>query len=126
MIAQVTATSLISENKVLAHPASIDSIPTSANQEDHVSMGTIAAVKARNIIENTAYVLGIEMMIAAQALDTRKFKSSKVIEEIKKEIRKKVDFLDRDRILSNDIREMKTLVDSEIFPKLTQRHIDFS
>ncbi len=124
MIAQVTATSLISENKVLAHPASIDSIPTSANQEDHVSMGTIAAVKARNIIENTAYVLGIEMMIAAQALDTRKYKSSKVIEEIKKEIRKKVDFLDKDRILTDDIREMKTLINSEIFSKLAQRHID--
>ena len=69
MISQYTAASLVSENKVLAHPASVDSIPTSANQEDHVSMGTIACRKARRILENVLWVLAIELVSGAQALD---------------------------------------------------------
>ncbi len=72
MISQYTAASLVSENKVLAHPASVDSIPTSANQEDHVSMGTIACRKARQIYENVLWVLAIEVVSAAQALDFHK------------------------------------------------------
>ncbi|MFS0781287.1 histidine ammonia-lyase [Bacillus sp. 1P06AnD] len=68
MVAQYAAASLVSENKVLAHPASVDSIPTSANQEDHVSMGTIAARQARDIIHNTARVIAIEMICASQAI----------------------------------------------------------
>lgn len=71
MIAQYTAASLVSENKSLAHPASVDSIPTSANQEDHVSMGTIAGRKARNILHNLYRVLAIELICAAQGLDFR-------------------------------------------------------
>jgi histidine ammonia-lyase len=71
MIAQYCAASLVSENKVLAHPASVDSIPSSANQEDHVSMGTIAARKAREILKNAQRVLAIEMLAAAQALEYR-------------------------------------------------------
>lgn len=71
MIAQYCAASLVSENKVLAHPASVDSIPSSANQEDHVSMGTIAARKARIIVQNAASVLGIEYLAAAQAVSLR-------------------------------------------------------
>ncbi len=71
MIAQYTAAALVSENKVLAHPASVDSIPSSANQEDHVSMGTIAARKARNIVKNSLRVLGIEYLAAAQAIALR-------------------------------------------------------
>jgi len=71
MIAQYCAASLVSENKVLAHPASVDSIPSSANQEDHVSMGTIAARKARTIVANAASVLGIEYLAAAQAVSLR-------------------------------------------------------
>ncbi len=69
MIAQYAAAALVSENKVLAHPASVDSIPSSANQEDHVSMGTIAARKAREIFENVANVLAVELMCACQAID---------------------------------------------------------
>jgi len=69
MVPQYAAAALVSENKVLAHPASVDSIPTSAGQEDHVSMGTIAARKARTIVDHAAAVLGIEWMAAAQALD---------------------------------------------------------
>ncbi len=71
MIAQYTAAALVSENKVLAHPASVDSIPTSANQEDHVSMGTIGARKARTILQNARRVLAIELLCAAQGLDLR-------------------------------------------------------
>ncbi len=71
MIAQYTAAALVSENKVLAHPASVDSIPTSANQEDHVSMGTISARKAQTILHNLRRVLAIELLCAAQGLDLR-------------------------------------------------------
>jgi histidine ammonia-lyase len=71
MIAQYSAASLVSENKVLAHPASVDSIPSSANQEDHVSMGTIAARKARSMVENAQAVVAIELLAACQAVDLR-------------------------------------------------------
>lgn len=71
MLAQYTAASLVSENKVLAHPASVDSIPSSANQEDHVSMGTTAARKAASVVANVSWVLGIELMCAAQAVEMR-------------------------------------------------------
>src|SRR6267154_3795044 len=69
MMAQVTAAALVSENKVLAHPASVDSITTSGNKEDYVSMGMTAALKLRRIVENTRNVLAIEAIAAAQALD---------------------------------------------------------
>ena len=69
MIAQYTAASLVSENKVLSHPACVDSIPTSANKEDHVPMGSISARKCRDIVKNTEYVVAIELLCAAQALD---------------------------------------------------------
>ena len=71
MIVQYTAAALASENKVLAHPASADSIPTSANQEDHVSMGAIAARHARQVLEHAERIVGIELLCAAQALDLR-------------------------------------------------------
>ena len=71
MILQYATAALVSENKILAHPAVVDSIPTSANVEDLVSMGTISARKAREIIENVKNVLAIELMVAAQAIDFR-------------------------------------------------------
>jgi histidine ammonia-lyase len=71
MVAQYTAAALVSENKSFAHPASVDSIPTSANQEDHVSMGTIAARKARMILHNFRHILAIELLCACQGLDLR-------------------------------------------------------
>ena len=71
MIHQYTAAALVSENKVLAHPASVDSIPTSANQEDHVSMGSISARHARSVVENVERIVAIELLVAAQALDAR-------------------------------------------------------
>lgn len=112
MIAQLTAASLVSENKVLAHPASVDSIPTSANQEDHVSMGTIGAVKARNIINNVSYVLGIELMAAVQALDDRGIETSPALEAVKKEVRSFIQPLDKDRLMYPDLEQMKVFVDS--------------
>ena len=71
MVYQYTAAALVSENKVLAHPASADSIPTSANQEDHVSMGSIAARHGRQVLEHVERILSIELLVAAQALDLR-------------------------------------------------------
>ena len=71
MVYQYTAAALVSENKVLAHPASVDSIPTSANQEDHVSMGSISARHARTVLGHVEAILAIELLVAAQALDLR-------------------------------------------------------
>lgn len=112
MIAQLTAAALVSENKVLAHPASVDSIPTSALQEDHVSMGTISAVKARTIVDNCEHVVAIELMAACQALDDRKLVSSEPLEAVKADIRTFVDYIDRDRIMYPDMRNMKEYVSS--------------
>lgn len=115
MIAQYTAASLVSENKTLATPASVDSIPSSANQEDHVSMGTIAARKARRIVENTRNVLAIELLCAAQAIDLRLKenkereigKGTKIIWET---IREYVPVLTEDKILNNDIKKLSWLI----------------
>ena len=121
MIAQFTAASLVSENKVLAHPSSVDSIPTSANQEDHVSMGTIGAVKARNIVENVAHVLGIELMSASQAVEMRGIDSSPALMAVIKDFRKIVAFLVKDRILYPDIEEAKKYVESKIIVEIVER-----
>ncbi|MFO7896820.1 MAG: histidine ammonia-lyase [Candidatus Cloacimonadales bacterium] len=126
MIAQVTSAALVSENKILAHPASVDSVPTSANQEDHVSMGTIGAMKCRTILDNTAFVLGIELMSACQALDSREYQSSPVLEAIKAEVRKNIAHLAKDRIINHDINFAKNLVDSAILPDLAAQYIELS
>jgi len=123
MIAQVTTAALASENKVLAHPSSVDSIPTSANQEDHVSMGTIGAMKARTIVDNVAVILGIELMASMQAIETRQFKSSPALEAVRLEIRKDVAFLERDRQITDDINFMAKLVDSDVLPKIVKKYI---
>ena len=110
MICQYSAASLVSENKVLAHPASVDSIPSSANQEDHVSMGTIAARKARSIIENTANVLAIELLCAAQGIDLRGGEPGKGSGAGYKAVRKAVTFMERDREIWPDMRAIEKLV----------------
>lgn len=111
MLAQYTSASLVSENKVLAHPASVDSIPTSANQEDHVSMGTISARNAREILENVEYIIAIEFLCSAQALEFRKrVKFGKGTEVAYKTIRKYVKPLDEDRVLAGDIEKLRELV----------------
>lgn len=113
MIAQYTAASLVSENKVLAHPASVDSIPTSADQEDHVSMGTIAARKTASILENVKNVIAIEYMCAAQGIDLLDpLKPSKALDAVKQRIRKDVEKLEDDRPLSSDIQKIRKLMDN--------------
>ncbi|WP_459129034.1 histidine ammonia-lyase [Guggenheimella bovis] len=105
MIAQYTAASLVSENKVLAHPASVDSIPSSANQEDHVSMGTIAARKAKSILKNARNVLAIELLCACQGIDMiqGKDKLSKGTKKVYEGLRERVSAVDLDRFLASDI-----------------------
>jgi histidine ammonia-lyase len=110
MVAQYTAAALVSENKSLAHPASVDSIPTSANQEDHVSMGTIAARQARSILENVQYVLAIEALCACQGIDLRDRAPSPAVRGACGLIREHVDFLQGDRELSPDIEHVRRMV----------------
>jgi histidine ammonia-lyase len=113
MIAQYTAAALVSENKVLAHPASVDSIPTSANKEDHVSMGTIAARKCRTIVEHAETVLTIELLCACQALDllTRGTPGPGTAAAWAA-CREVVPRLDHDRVISRDIEAIHALVRS--------------
>jgi len=111
MIAQYTAAALVSENKTLCHPASVDSIPTSANKEDHVSMGTISARKARKVVENTENVVAIELLCAAQAMDLfTNLKPGEGSLAAYRTIRDSVSHLDEDRILSTDIETVRKLI----------------
>ena len=111
MIAQYTAASLVSENKVLAHPASVDSIPTSANQEDHNSMGSIAARKGFQILQNVQKVIAIELLTAAQGIEFLKpLKCGKGTNAAFAEIRKQVPPLEEDRIMHIDINKIINLV----------------
>ncbi len=113
MITQYTAASLVSENKVLAHPASADSIPTSANQEDHVSMGTIAARQAASILENAKTVVSIELLNAAQALDFHKpLEPGPGVKAALSAIRGRVAFADSDRVMIDDLNSLRNLVTS--------------
>jgi histidine ammonia-lyase len=111
MIAHVTAASLASENKSLAHPASVDSLPTSANQEDHVSMATFAARRLQPMIENTAHILGVELLAAAQGLDfLRPLASSAALESAHGLLRSECPFVKQDRYLAPDIERATALV----------------
>jgi len=111
MIAQVTAAALASENKTLAHPASVDSLPTSANQEDHVSMATFAARRLGDMADNTAGIVAVELLAAAQGVDFRKpRKTSPALQEAMGEIRARVPFYDKDRHFAPDIEAIKALV----------------
>ncbi|GAA6185950.1 histidine ammonia-lyase [Aliiglaciecola sp. NS0011-25] len=121
MIAQVTCAALASENKTYAHPASIDSLPTSANQEDHVSMATFAARRLRDIYDNVAGILAIEWLAASQGVDFRApLTSSTQLEKVKRLLRSKVPFYDKDRYFSPDIENAKTLITSHKLSDLTQ------
>jgi len=115
MIAQVTAAALASENKSLAHPASVDSLPTSANQEDHVSMGTFAARRLLPMCENTAGIVAIELLAACQGIDfLRPLTTSVPLEAIHKRLREKVSFYASDRFFAPDIAAAKLLVQSGV------------
>lgn len=111
MIAQVTTAALASENKSLAHPASVDSLPTSANQEDHVSMATFAARRLGQMTENTAVIVAIELLAAAQGIDFRQpLNTSKILVKAHDMIREKVAFYDKDRLFAPDIEVIKRRV----------------
>ena len=111
MIAHVTAAALASENKSLAHPASVDSLPTSANQEDHVSMATFAARRLQPMIANTAHILGIELLAAAQGIEfLRPLASSAALESAHALLRRRCPAMPTDRYLAPDIEHATALV----------------
>jgi histidine ammonia-lyase len=122
MIAQVTAAALVSENKTIATPASVDSIPTSANQEDHVSMATHAARRLSVMVDNAAAVIGIELLAAAQGIDFhRPAQSSRRLEEVHAGIRRDVPFYAADRYFAPDIDAARSWVRSGRFTTLMKR-----
>lgn len=114
MIVQVAAASLVSENKILAHPASVDSIPTSADKEDHVSMGTIAARKFGAIVRNAENIVSMELLSAAQALDClRPLEASGAVKAAHTVIRSRVPFAEVDRVFAHDIEMIKSMIRSD-------------
>jgi len=127
MITQYAAASLVSENKVLAHPASVDSIPSSANQEDHVSMGTIAARKSREILENTKRVLTTELMAACQAIDFREgFELGKGTAAAYKAVREVVDFIEEDKLMYGDLNKITELITSSKLINAVEKEVELN
>jgi histidine ammonia-lyase len=123
MIAHVTAAALASENKSLAHPASVDSLPTSANQEDHVSMATFAARRLGPMAENTGYILAIELLAAAQGIESRRpMCSTPVLERIHAHVRSLSPALAQDRSLAPDIERVAQWLLSSDFRATALRH----
>lgn len=115
MIPQVTAAALASENKHLASAVSVDSLPTSANQEDHVSMATYAARRLRTMLDNTNRILAIELLAAAQGIDFRKpLKTSPALQSVLDAIRNRAAFYETDRPFHADIESIKTLVEHNL------------
>lgn len=124
MIMQYCAASLVSENKTLAHPASVDSIPSSANQEDHVSMGTIGSRHAYQIIANTRRVLAIELICAMQAAEIKgKEKMSPITKDILEEGRKKIPFIEKDRVFAKDISVAEDWLKTSV--SITKKKVNF-
>jgi histidine ammonia-lyase len=120
MIAQVTAAALASENKTLAHPASIDSIPTSADKEDHVSMGMWAALKAGEVVANVRKILAIELLAAAQGIDLlRPLRSSAPLEALHTSVRERVPKWDQDREMAPDLAVAEAFLADGIEPHLS-------
>jgi histidine ammonia-lyase len=116
MVPQVTAAALASENKSLAHPASVDSLPTSANQEDHVSMATFAAWRLSSMARNSASIVAIELLAAAQGIDFRApLKTSPRLQEVHALVRSRVGFYDHDRYFAPDITAIQALVEAGAF-----------
>lgn len=119
MIAQVTAAALASENKALAHPRSVDSLPTSANQEDHVSMATAAAWRLLDMTTHTATIVGVELLAAAQGVEFRRpLTTSPPLEEAIRRLRARVPFLEEDRMMAPDLEAARALVEEDAFADL--------
>ena len=129
MIVQYSAASMVSENKVLAHPASVDSIPSSANQEDFVSMGTTAARKCSWIIQNTLSVLAYELLTATQAVDIRnridntKDSLSNVLQKVYERVRKDISFMEEDKELRIDIEKIEKIIRSEDIVEIVMEYL---
>jgi histidine ammonia-lyase len=122
MLAQVTAAALVSECKTLAHPASVDSIPTSADKEDHVSMSPIAARKLARIVENLEWVLAIELLTAFQAMEfLRPLETSPRLERVRRAFRRVVAAWRRDRVLATDLETARRFLDGDSLRELTER-----
>ncbi len=118
MIPQYTTAALVTENKTLCFPASADSIPTSLGQEDHVSMGSISGRKLEMVLENLEYILAIELMTACQAIEFRRpLRSSSILEHSHEFVRQQVSFASEDRIFADDIRKIKSMIESFSFIK---------
>ncbi|HVG42155.1 MAG TPA: histidine ammonia-lyase [Chitinophagaceae bacterium] len=118
MIPQYTTAALVTENKTLCFPASADSIPTSLGQEDHVSMGSISGRKLDKVLDNLEYILAIELLCAAQAIEFRRpHKSSSLLELAHDYVRERVSFAEEDRIFANDINEIKNIIADYSFVK---------
>ncbi|HEY4935489.1 MAG TPA: aromatic amino acid lyase, partial [Puia sp.] len=116
MIPQYTTAALVTENKTLCFPASADSIPTSLGQEDHVSMGSISGRKLKMVLENLEYILAIELMTACQAIEFRRpLSSSSILEHAHDFVRQQVSFANEDRIFADDIRKIKSMIESFSF-----------
>lgn len=114
MIAQVTAAALVAENRMLSHPASVDSIPTSANQEDHVSMATHGARRVLAMVENTAQVIAIELLAACQGIDLRQpHETSPALQTVRAALRATTPFASQDRLMANDIARAAAVIRSE-------------
>jgi histidine ammonia-lyase len=122
MIVQVAAASLVSENKILAHPASVDSIPTSADKEDHVSMGTIAARKFVQILRNAENVVAMEMLSACQALDLLKpHQPAATVKAALEAIREKVPFAAKDRVFAKDVQMIREMIQSDALSAVVEK-----
>ncbi|MFT7461485.1 MAG: histidine ammonia-lyase, partial [Planctomycetota bacterium] len=116
MIAQVTAAALASENKSHAHPASVDSIPTSANQEDHVSMATFAARRLGDMVENSNNIIAIELLAAAQGIEFHApHITSDILQKVIARIREDVAHYDKDRYFAPDINASNAIIESGYF-----------
>lgn len=124
MIAQYTAAAITNENKTLSNPASVDTIPTSANQEDHVSMGMWSARKAYQVVKNSVRVVAIELLLASQALEFHKpYKPGKGTMAAYRAIRKKVPILEQDRVVHNDIKAVEDMIYKDIIINSVEKEI---
>ncbi|MCA1663650.1 MAG: histidine ammonia-lyase, partial [Myxococcales bacterium] len=125
MMAQVTAAALVSENKILAHPASVDSIPSSAGREDHVSMGVHAADKLARIVDNVRNVLAIELLCAAQGVDLREpHRPGPALDDAHRTLRARVARLETDRVVHKDVEAVRALLDDGSILAAARRHTE--
>mgnify|MGYP000904635520 CR=1 FL=1 len=123
MLLQYAAAALVSENKVLSHPASVDSIPTSGNQEDHVSMGSIAAHKVRTVVENVSWVIAAEMLAAGRALGFVSHKAGRGTETARRLIEERVPFQDGDQILYEELNQVYDLLRSGLIAEEVEKAV---